>query len=287
MESLLELRGQLPAATNECPPLSSNQRLLATLPAAVPRGIHPVAALRLARQKKHLLASLNSGPFADMAEELVAYVTPGISGSDLFGLQSLCIHEAAHAATAHHLGVSASWEVWPIPTTAPESWPGWVGGTYLQGRSTAQGERLIALAGVVAEMLWQHPEASTRQVNQYIEHFGMTESDASAAGGYTSKDVCAAMDLVRLCMARILFDAGRFVRLYMPNPASAKGLPNANLENAKVPSTTDTGRRQTQARKSNSRGGRGTSGPGLGHDESPTSGGLPVEVQLGVEATPH
>jgi hypothetical protein len=107
-------------------------------------------------------------------------------------LRSACIHEAAHAAVAQHLGAIAVAEVFPSGTSDTVNERYWVGQTRLYTPTTGRMRVLIGLAGSVAEAL-DDDDGGREMIEMNPEDFNLSydlsQTDADLAGSFTTPDV--------------------------------------------------------------------------------------------------
>ncbi|UNK48850.1 hypothetical protein MNR01_14040 [Lysobacter sp. S4-A87] len=127
-----------------------------------------------------------------------------------------CIHEAGHASVARHLGCSAYWRIFALPegTFNPETEHRWLGRTWSDaGALGMRAERKIGLAGVIAEHLFDEPDASALSIYDYIgdEILMPSLSDWDMMAGYSYRDLWETVRLVRKLMPRIRAEVDCFL----------------------------------------------------------------------------
>jgi hypothetical protein len=148
-----------------------------------------------------------SGPeqTTDSAELVI---TSDILDADL---RSACIHEAAHAVVAQHLGVSAMAEVFPSGAFDLIHEKYWIGKTRLYPSPTGRARVLIGLAGSVAEALQDDPEWFEMNPEDFELSYELSQTDADFVGNFTTADVEETAAILKSIWPTVEREAGYLV----------------------------------------------------------------------------
>jgi hypothetical protein len=113
-------------------------------------------------------------------------------------LRNAAIHEAAHAVIARHLGHIATPEIHrtPDPTDSDKIW---IGSTTLYSKVGSYDDRLISLAGLIAEEVSTCPDIDADEIFDALDGgaIELSSTDAQGAGSYD------ALNLVRGLWSKI------------------------------------------------------------------------------------
>jgi len=134
-------------------------------------------------------------------------ITSDILDADL---RSACIHEAAHAAVAQHLGVSAVAEVFPSGAFDLIHEKYWIGKTRLYPSPTGRTRVLIGLAGSVAEALDDDVGREMIEMNpeDFDLSYDLSPTDADFAGNFTTADVEETVGILKKVWPTVEREAG-------------------------------------------------------------------------------
>ncbi len=128
-----------------------------------------------------------------------------------------CVHEAAHAHVAGTLGYHADWRVTKTDASNIYQEKAWVGQTRFFQQLSPDHEKLIGLAGSIAEEFMDDPSVCADDLLDYLQSgaIELSSTDAQYTGEIDELAVSKTLELVKGAWNRILTDAERRAAVYI------------------------------------------------------------------------
>ena len=136
---------------------------------------------------------------------LLAVIQVSDSPASASTLLATCLHEYAHLAAARHFGATGFVRISRVDAARPS----WFGRFQLFGELAADEWRVVALAGVVAELLAREGSLDAAHTAACLAHDPalLTGADGQLARGYGIEDVARCLAIVKRAWREIASDA--------------------------------------------------------------------------------